>query len=356
MANDNLKNALRSAGLTTEQFAAVIEVDPKTVQRWVSGRTPYPRHRATVARALDLTEHELWPDDVPAPTADPSPAQPAQSSAGVGDVTGSWGQATEPDAPQPAAFVSSASDHVDLLDDGRGLTGMPGLIDALLAQARDGCQIRVLTFSLVRELEPLIGHDAIELRVYQAASGHTLIRTGDQILLTLSFPSGARRAPVLLQLHRRSDGGMFDRLAVYYQLLWDNADKTITNLEQLDACLENEDQTPGTNHDTPPTANGPFEPTDRSSEPSSSRSPEHARAAGPGARPDPAGRSRTRTDADSPPSRAHSDAALVEPQFVANHGSVAGRPARGRTIVSSVAVETTAPKGGAETDRTSGRA
>jgi DNA-binding transcriptional regulator YdaS (Cro superfamily) len=276
MANDNLKNALRSAGLTTEQFAAVIEVDPKTVQRWVSGRTPYPRHRATVARALDLTEHELWPDDVPAPTADPSPAQPAQSSAGVGDVTGSWGQATEPNAPQPAAFVSSASDHVDLLDDGRGLTGMPGLIDALLAQARDGCQIRVLTFSLVRELEPLIGHDAIELRVYQAASGHTLIRTGDQILLTLSFPSGARRAPVLLQLHRRSDGGMFDRLAIYYQLLWDNADKTITNLEQLDACLENEDQTPGTNHDTPPTATGPSEPTDRSSEPSSSRSPEHA--------------------------------------------------------------------------------
>jgi DNA-binding transcriptional regulator YiaG len=37
MANENLEDALRSAGLTSEQFAQVIDVDPQTVQRWVSG-------------------------------------------------------------------------------------------------------------------------------------------------------------------------------------------------------------------------------------------------------------------------------------------------------------------------------
>ncbi|MBV9363196.1 MAG: helix-turn-helix transcriptional regulator [Solirubrobacterales bacterium] len=53
MADTNLKDALRRAGMTPEEFAEVVGVDPKTVQRWVAGSTtPYPRHRATIARAL----------------------------------------------------------------------------------------------------------------------------------------------------------------------------------------------------------------------------------------------------------------------------------------------------------------
>jgi len=52
MTDTNLKNALRRAGMTPEEFAEIVQVDPKTVQRWVAGTTiPYPRHRATIARA-----------------------------------------------------------------------------------------------------------------------------------------------------------------------------------------------------------------------------------------------------------------------------------------------------------------
>src|ERR1700733_8771787 len=107
MANENLKNALRTAGLTSEQFAQIIDIDPKTVQRWVSGRTPYPRHRATVARALELTEHDLWPDDVPPPADAPSPARPSAHRGG--DVIGSWGHMTDPGVPRPAAFLAAAA-------------------------------------------------------------------------------------------------------------------------------------------------------------------------------------------------------------------------------------------------------
>src|ERR1700733_10991960 len=105
MANENLKNALRTAGLTSEQFARIIDVDPKTVQRWVSGRTPYPRHRATIVRALDLTEHDLWPDDVPSPSSAPGPAEQSVQS---GDVLGSWGEHTDPGAPDLVAFITNA--------------------------------------------------------------------------------------------------------------------------------------------------------------------------------------------------------------------------------------------------------
>ncbi len=89
MADTNLKNALRRAGLTPEEFAEIVRVDPKTVQRWVAGTTtPYPRHRATIARALDLTEHELWPDHAPPPAAgsDPSEPRPGRRQRGDGDL------------------------------------------------------------------------------------------------------------------------------------------------------------------------------------------------------------------------------------------------------------------------------
>ncbi|WP_187683708.1 hypothetical protein [Nocardia wallacei] len=49
--------------MTPEQLAARLEVDPKTVQRWIStGRVPYPRHQFAVAAAVGVREVELWPN------------------------------------------------------------------------------------------------------------------------------------------------------------------------------------------------------------------------------------------------------------------------------------------------------
>ncbi len=104
MANENLKIALQRAGLTAEQFAEIISVDPKTVQRWVGGRTPYARHRATVARALDLAEHALWPDDVPPPAANPDLHAVDRESGS--EVIGTWAYDTDPGAPDPVKFVT----------------------------------------------------------------------------------------------------------------------------------------------------------------------------------------------------------------------------------------------------------
>ena len=41
MANDRLRDALLSKGLTPEVLAERLAVDPKTVERWITqGRTP----------------------------------------------------------------------------------------------------------------------------------------------------------------------------------------------------------------------------------------------------------------------------------------------------------------------------
>jgi transcriptional regulator with XRE-family HTH domain len=59
--NENLRRALLQAQLSDEDVAARLEVDPKTVRRWLEGRLPYLRHRWALASMLDVDETDLWP-------------------------------------------------------------------------------------------------------------------------------------------------------------------------------------------------------------------------------------------------------------------------------------------------------
>jgi hypothetical protein len=60
--NEPLRRALIHARLREADVAAGLGVDPKTVRRWLSGRVPYPRHRAAIASLVDMNETDLWPN------------------------------------------------------------------------------------------------------------------------------------------------------------------------------------------------------------------------------------------------------------------------------------------------------
>jgi lambda repressor-like predicted transcriptional regulator len=62
MPNDRLRTAMLERGITPAQLAAELQVDPKSVERWIKGRTPYRRHRYAVAAQLGADETYLWPD------------------------------------------------------------------------------------------------------------------------------------------------------------------------------------------------------------------------------------------------------------------------------------------------------
>ncbi|MDG4833100.1 Scr1 family TA system antitoxin-like transcriptional regulator [Solwaraspora sp. WMMD1047] len=60
--NEALRIAIAQAGETAESLALRVNVDPKTVGRWVSeDRIPHPRSRAAVAKALGRDPAEFWP-------------------------------------------------------------------------------------------------------------------------------------------------------------------------------------------------------------------------------------------------------------------------------------------------------
>ncbi|MYT20013.1 XRE family transcriptional regulator [Streptomyces sp. SID7760] len=66
MANERLRSAMLTSGVTVEAMAEHIGVDPKTVERWISqGRAPYRRHRLAIAAYLREDEAYLWPNGLP---------------------------------------------------------------------------------------------------------------------------------------------------------------------------------------------------------------------------------------------------------------------------------------------------
>jgi transcriptional regulator with XRE-family HTH domain len=63
MANERLRALLLERRVTTAKLADAVEVDAKTVERWiVAGRVPYRKHRYNVAAFFGVDESYIWPD------------------------------------------------------------------------------------------------------------------------------------------------------------------------------------------------------------------------------------------------------------------------------------------------------
>lgn len=61
LMNDRLRVAMASASVEPESMARKVGVDPKTVQRWLGGRLPHPRHRWKICDILGQSEQYIWP-------------------------------------------------------------------------------------------------------------------------------------------------------------------------------------------------------------------------------------------------------------------------------------------------------
>ena len=244
MPNENLKNALLAAGMTPEEFADTVQVDPRTVERWVAGRTPRRRHRATISRALDIPIGQLWPDTItPTPSTptpgtrapeqpgaadtnqtpdpEPEPAPQPEPEPGECEVVATWGYSNAPGTPNAARFLQSATDRVDLLDAASGLLNNPGILDVLARCATTGAHVRVLANAPTPELARLAAHPRVEVRHRDATLAHAVLRADDTMLLALKLGDGGM--PPLLKLTRHADHGLFDRLCAHFDAGWDGA-------------------------------------------------------------------------------------------------------------------------------------
>ncbi len=64
VANHALRQAIREAGLSKDRLAELLDVDAKTVDRWITpGRLPRARNRSALAELLGRPEADLWPEE-----------------------------------------------------------------------------------------------------------------------------------------------------------------------------------------------------------------------------------------------------------------------------------------------------
>src|SRR5438270_348454 len=60
--NERLRSSIRAKGLSLDAVAETVQVDAKTVGRWISlDRVPQRKHRFRLAALLEVDEAHLWP-------------------------------------------------------------------------------------------------------------------------------------------------------------------------------------------------------------------------------------------------------------------------------------------------------
>ncbi|MQM25250.1 XRE family transcriptional regulator [Glycomyces albidus] len=239
MPNERLKEAMQVAGLTPEGLAEELEVDAKTVRRWISnGRVPYPRHRSAVATMLDETEEYLWPN---IDTAE------RQARVSQSEVIRTYPRRFQVPPELWRRLFDNATERIGILV----YSGLflpehdPGLIEALQQKAAAGTRITILLGDpdseavAVRGREEGIG-DALAAKVrnvlsfYEKLRGtegvfvgyhsttlyNSIYRYDDEMLVNThvyGFP--AAHAPVL-HLRRLAGGTLFNSYADSFDRVW----------------------------------------------------------------------------------------------------------------------------------------
>lgn len=238
--NHNLRQALAAARLHPGDIAAHLAVDPKTVDRWLAGRTPYPRHRLALADLLHADEADLWPE-----TATPA----------IPETTRQEFQALYPHrwaVPQQLwrrLFQQAEHQIAILVYSGLFLTEDTAITHTLRDKAAQCANIRILlgdpdsphlaqrgsdegvgpdvmsarARNAITLYRPLNDLDNIDVRLHRTVLYNSIYRADNQVLINIhTYGTPAANAPVL-HLRKTTDT---DIAAVYlnsFERIWTTA-------------------------------------------------------------------------------------------------------------------------------------
>jgi lambda repressor-like predicted transcriptional regulator len=243
VGNEQLRQALRNAGIEVDDLAVKAEVDVKTVRRWLTGRTPRQRYRRRVADALGVSEQVLWPGV--------APDQDEQDEPG-GETVEVLAAAEAPDWRE---LLADTHERVELLDLTLGDVITDGDEDLLAAAAGRGCRVRVLVSDrdsvhlaiaeqdagrevsltsrpastgeldrVVALLAPHVQAGDLELRMFVGAGPYRILILDDQALVRLRLPGVEPDAMPVLYLTRERSDGILDGFTRHFETVWQTSE------------------------------------------------------------------------------------------------------------------------------------
>jgi transcriptional regulator with XRE-family HTH domain len=237
--NEALRNALAESGLTQLDLATRLSVDPKTVDKWLAGRTPHPRTRSALAQLVGRAENELWP----------SIAIPKHRDNSNNEIRAVYPHRWAVPRDVWRQLFQQAERQIDILVySGLFLAEDAGIIYVLSERAQAGVIIRILlgdpdcpavaqrgideglgdsmaerirsTLVLFQSLTKL---DGVEVRLHRTTLYNSIYRADDELLVNphiLGVP--APNAPVL-RLCRSPIGSMAVPYIDSFNLVWETA-------------------------------------------------------------------------------------------------------------------------------------
>lgn len=239
MPNERLRTAMLERGITPAGLAETLKVDPKSVERWISGRTPYRRHRYAVAAQLGVDEVYLWPDALSADQV----ASVSESEI-INIYPHRW---TVPSDLWRNFFDNAEREIGVLVYSGLFLSEDAGVRRIFREKAEAGARVRILLGDPDAEVvaqrdkeegieslsakiknaivmyRPLLRLDGVECRLHSTVLYNSIYRADEQLLVNThiySFP--ASEAPVL-HLRRIAGGNMVTTYMNSFDNAWDGA-------------------------------------------------------------------------------------------------------------------------------------
>ncbi|MGQ4514837.1 XRE family transcriptional regulator [Streptomyces sp. DW26H14] len=241
MPNERLRAAMAASGWTYTALADKVEVDPKSVERWVNlGRTPRRATAMLAAETLGEDVHALWPAL--------RQARPARAVSP--ELVALYDQRADVPVSTFTDMLAQAREHIDVLVYAAVFLheSYPRLNDLLRERAAAGCLVRIAvgdpdsTNVQQRGTEERFGHGiesrcrlalmhyrpladvpGIEVRTHATTLYNSIYRADDQTMINAHvWGVNAYGAPVW-HLRRSGEGGMFDTYTRSFDAVWETA-------------------------------------------------------------------------------------------------------------------------------------
>lgn len=238
MPNERLRSAMVDAGLTVAALAELVDVDPKTVQRWVSpGRVPHVGNCSDVAETLNVSAAWLWPDQARFRSAQAARPELVEVYSHRGGAPKSlWTEVAE-----------SATTRIDILSYASLFLPEehPGIVERLRDKAAVGADIRIaladpdsaelalrgdeegLGEAIVGRVrmalayyKPLARISGVQLHLHRTTLYNSILRFDERMLVNMHAYGTYGYVAPLMHLRRANNTELFDTYATSFEKAW----------------------------------------------------------------------------------------------------------------------------------------
>ena len=228
---------MASASIEPESVARKVGVDPKTVQRWLGGRLPHPRHRWKLCDILGQSEQYLWP-------------QVLLGASGVlhtSEIVSAYAHRADAPSQLWTGMLEGVRRNIDLL--GYSMPFFPEqhsrLAQILQEKCASGLVVRIALAdpesaevaarddlerlggtlpsrirATVVHLESLFSTTGVEIRFHSVPLYNAVYRFDDQMLVTPYLYRLHGYQHPLLHIKRLGPAGIFEAYAQQFEAIW----------------------------------------------------------------------------------------------------------------------------------------